>query len=375
MNAPATRAAPAGVSALILRGVVKRFGAVAALDAVDFDVGASERIVILGPTGAGKTTLLRTIAGLETPDSGSVEFAGRDATTLAPSERDVALVFQNFSLYPHLSVRENLEFPLRAPGRALDAAAIRERVEWAAALLRIERLLARPAKHLSGGEMQRVALGRALVRRPKLFLMDEPLTNLDAKLREALRIELLRLFRELKVPVVWVTHDQAEALSMGERVVVLAKGRVLQVGAPREVYLAPSSPAVARQLGQPPINLLPVERRGDHWCAADGTRLLEVAAVDSVRVGDATRAELGIRPEHVAPTGGRYPAEVAVVEDAGPHRILLLRFAGTEIHVVVRRDFAAAPGGTLQPLFDPERALLWPVHSLLWPSREPTPPR
>lgn len=368
MSAPATANAPAAAPALRLRGIVKRFGAVAALDGVDFEVGATERIVVLGPTGAGKTTLLRTIAGLETPEHGTIEFAGRDATALAPSARDVALVFQNFSLYPHLSVRENLEFPLRAPGRALAAAAIKERVEWAAALLRIDKLLTRPAKHLSGGEMQRVALGRALVRRPKLFLMDEPLTNLDAKLREALRIELLHLFRELKVPVVWVTHDQAEALSMGERVVVLSKGRVLQVGAPGEVYLAPSSPAVARQLGQPPINLLEVERRGDHWCAADGTRLVAIAEVDSKRVGAAERATLGIRPEHVAPLGGRHPAEVAVVEDAGPHRILLLRFAGREIHVVVRRDFAAAPGGTLQPLFDP-------VHSLLWPSGETPPPR
>jgi len=288
------------VSALRVRGIVKRFGAHpanVALAGVDFDVGERERVVVLGPTGAGKTTLLRTIAGLETPDAGTLELGGVDATTLAPSARDVALVFQNFSLYPHWSVRGNLEFPLRAPGRALAPAEVRERVQWAAALLRIEKLLDRPAKHLSGGEMQRVALGRALVRRPKLFLMDEPLTNLDAKLREALRVELLRLFQELQVPVVWVTHDQAEALSMGERVVVLAAGRVLQVGTPREVYLSPASPAVARQLGQPPINLLAVERRGDHWCAGDGARLVgdpdEACAVagspTSTRAASATR--------------------------------------------------------------------------------------
>ena len=185
------------MNALRVRGIVKRFGAAAALDGVDFDVGERERVVVLGPTGAGKTTLLRTIAGLETPDAGTLELGGVDATALAPSARDVALVFQNFSLYPHWSVRGNLEFPLRAPGRALAPAEIEARVQWAAALLRIEKLLDRPARHLSGGEMQRVALGRALVRRPKLFLMDEPLTNLDAKLREALRVELLRLFQEL----------------------------------------------------------------------------------------------------------------------------------------------------------------------------------
>jgi len=350
------------VNALRVRGIVKRFGAHpanVALDGVDFDVGERERVVVLGPTGAGKTTLLRTIAGLETPDAGTLELSGVDATTLAPSARDVALVFQNFSLYPHWSVRGNLEFPLRAPGRALAPAEIRERVQWAAALLRIEKLLDRPARHLSGGEMQRVALGRALVRRPKLFLMDEPLTNLDAKLREALRVELLRLFQELQVPVVWVTHDQAEALSMGERVVVLAAGRVLQVGTPREVYLSPASPAVARQLGQPPINLLAVERRGDHWCSGDGARLARVAEVDASRVGDAARARLGIRPEHVAPHGGETPAEVAVVEDAGPHRVLLLHFAGGALHVVVPRDFEAAPGTKLAPRFDPRHALLW----------------
>jgi ABC-type sugar transport system ATPase subunit len=136
---------------------------------------------------------------------------------------------------------------------------------------------------------------------------------------------------------------------------------VLQVGAPREVYLAPSSPAVARQLGQPPINLLQVERRGDHWRAADGTKLAAVADLDATRIGDATRATLGIRPEHVAPIGGRHDAEVAVVEDAGPHRVLLLRFAGTEIHMLVRRDFGAVPGGTLTPLIDPAHALLWPA--------------
>jgi len=347
--------------ALAVRGLCVRFGATAALDRVDFEVGATERLVVLGPTGAGKTTLLRAIAGLQPPGDGSIEIAGRDATALAPAARDVALVFQNFSLYPHQSVRENLAFPLRAPGRGLSSGEIDERVRWAAGLLRMERLLDRPARTLSGGEMQRVALGRALVRRPRLFLMDEPLTNLDAKLREALRIELVRLFRELAVPVVWVTHDQAEALSMGERIVVLSRGTVQQVGTPGDVYLAPASPLVARQLGQPPINVLTVERRGEHWCAADGTPLVRAAGVDASRVGTSPRALLGIRPEHVAPTGGAARAEIAVVEDTGPQRVLLLRFAGATLHVIVARDFPAAPGGPLQPLFDSRRALLWPA--------------
>jgi len=354
---------------LSLRGVTKRFGAggaaVTALDGVDLDVAAGERVVVLGPTGAGKTTLLRAIAGLEPLDGGTITFGasgasgGRDAATLSPAERDVALVFQNFSLYPHLTVRGNLEFPLRAPGRALAASEIRERVQWAAALLRIEKLLDRPAKRLSGGEMQRVAIGRALVRRPKLFLLDEPLTNLDAKLREALRVELVRLFRELGTPVLYVTHDQAEALSIGDRLVVLSRGKAMQSGTPREIYLEPASPEVARQLGQPPINLIPVTRRDDAWVADDGTPIVRAADLSPSRA-TGPRALLGIRPEHVSLDGGCHPASVSVVEDAGPHRVLLLRFAGGELHVTVRRDFPAATGTILLPRIDPARALLWP---------------
>jgi len=349
---------------LALRGVTKRFGvgggAVTALSGIDLDVGAGERVVVLGPTGAGKTTLLRVIAGLEAPEEGRLALGGRDAAPLSPPERDVALVFQNFSLYPHLSVRGNLEFPLRAPGRALPAREIGERVQWAAELLRIGKLLERPAKHLSGGEMQRVAIGRALVRRPRLFLLDEPLTNLDAKLRESLRVELVALFRELGTPVVYVTHDQAEALSIGERIVVLAGGRVLQIGTPRDIYLAPASPEVARQLGQPPVNLLEVVLRGEWWCTREGAPLARAAEIARGGGGRET-ALLGVRPEHVAPAGGAADATVRVVEDAGPHRVLLVRVAGADLRLLVARDFAATPGTTLRPRLDPQRTLLWPA--------------
>jgi multiple sugar transport system ATP-binding protein len=360
---------------LSLRGVSMRYGrasgdgagasAVDALEDVDLDLGAAERLVVLGPTGAGKTTLLRVIAGLETPDRGTIHFGpigtnptdgGRDAADLSPAERDVAFVFQNFSLYPNLTVRGNLEFPLRAPSRRLPDAQIRERVQWAADVLRIARLLDRPARQLSGGEMQRVAIGRALVRRPKLFLLDEPLTNLDAKLREALRVELVALFRELGTPVVYVTHDQAEALSIGERIVVLSRGKVLQVGTPRQIYLEPATPEVARQLGQPSINLIPVVRRDGGWVARDGTPLLR----DPAPVSEGAAAILGIRPEHVDPDGGEHAATVVVVEDAGPHRVLLLHFAGADLHVLVRRDFPIERGATLRPRIQPARALLWP---------------
>jgi len=185
---------------LTVRGVTKTFGRTAALAGIDLTLGKDELLVVLGPTGAGKTTLLRTIAGLEAPSSGAIEMEGADVAPRSPAERDVALVFQNFSLYPDWSVKKNMEFPLRAPGRRLDEKTIAERVERTAAMLKIGHLLERKATRLSGGEMQRVAIGRAIVRRPKLFLMDEPLTNLDAKLREALRVELVSLRRELATP-------------------------------------------------------------------------------------------------------------------------------------------------------------------------------
>jgi multiple sugar transport system ATP-binding protein len=341
--------------ALELRGVAKRFGAVRALAGVDLEVGARELVVVLGPTGAGKTTLLRCIAGLERPDSGSIRIAGGDALDLAPAERDVALVFQNFSLYPSKSVRANLEFPLLAPGRALAAADVAERTTWAAKLLHLEHLLDRPARRLSGGEMQRVAIGRAIVRRPRLFLMDEPLSNLDAKLREELRVELRELARELGTPAVWVTHDQAEALSMADRVVVLDGGAVLQVGTPEEIYFAPISPLVARQLGSPPINVVDVRRVEGEWRARDGTALCR-AAPDAPE-----RARLGFRPELVAPEGGANEALVEVVEDVGPARVLLLRWAGEEVHLLVARDRAVRPGDRIRPRIDPALAIVWPL--------------
>ncbi len=334
---------------LVLRDLAKSFGPVAALRSVSLSVGPDELLVVLGPTGAGKTTLLRTIAGLETPDSGRVEMAGRDVTNAAPAERDVALVFQNFSLYPDRTVRGNLEFPLRAPGRGLSKAEIAERVEWAARLLRIERLLDRKSNRLSGGEMQRVAIGRAIVRRPRLFLMDEPLTNLDAKLREGLRVELTCLRRELGIPMVFVTHDQDEALSMGDRVVVLQEGRVLQTGTPEEVYRRPANPEVARQLGQPSINLIEV----DSGTAAGGVRIPGAAAAPGPHLA-------GIRPEDLRPRGGAHRGVVQVVEDVGASQILLVDWSGTTIHILTSKAEAFRPGDEVHPQPDPDGVIAGP---------------
>ena len=346
--------APLEPGLLSIRGLTKSFGSLRALDGVDLDVGAGEFVVVLGPTGAGKTTLLRAIAGLEAPDGGVIRFAGQDAAGLAPAERDVALVFQNFSLYPGRSVRANLEFPLLAPRRGLSPAQVAERVDWAAKLLHIDHLLERPSRQLSGGEMQRVAIGRAIVRRPRLFLMDEPLTNLDAKLREELRVELRELARGLGTPVLWVTHDQAEALSMADRVAVLSAGQILQTAAPLEVYLRPVSPQVARLLGSPPMNVVEAQRRDAWWCAPDGTPLC------SAQLSAPVRARLGFRPEHVVQGGGPSEAIVRVVEDVGPVKIAVLEWAGAPVHMQVEKSSGLVVGARVRPLVDPGRLVIWP---------------
>ena len=338
--------------ALELQSLGKRFGRLEALRGIDLEVGADELLVVLGPTGAGKTTLLRAIAGLEEVDEGRIIFQGEDIGHAAPAGRDMAFVFQNFSLYPDWSVRRNMEFPLRAPGRDMVPSAIAERVEWAASLLQIDALLERPAVQLSGGEMQRVAIGRAIVRQPRLFLLDEPLTNLDAKLRQTLRLELVVLRRNLGIPMIYVTHDQAEALSMGDRIAVLAQGRLLQVGTPEEVYLNPASPVVARQLGQPAINILAVRWQNGTWVSDAGVAIMPAVQGEAAML-------LGVRPEDIAPLGGRRAGTIQVVEDTGPTWILLVDWAGVQIHIVTAKDRTWRPGDEIYPLVDARRAILW----------------
>lgn len=339
--------------AVRVHGISKRFGPIEALHDISLDVYADELLVILGPTGAGKTTLLRTLAGLEPADSGRIEFGGEDVTHAAPAARDVSLVFQNFSLYPDWSVRRNLEFPLRAPSRVESAQEIRERVDSVAGMLRITDLLPRRASLLSGGEMQRVAIGRAIVRRPRLFLMDEPLTNLDAKLRETLRVELTLLRRELKTPMIYVTHDQAEALSMADRVVVLSCGRILQTGTAREIYEQPRSPTVARQLGYPAINVMTAHRQDSNLVADDGTILVQEAPAS------ADHCEIGVRPENITLSGGSANATVEVVEDIGTGKIILAQWAGQHIHILAPSTSSTAPGDVIHPKIDAARVAVW----------------
>ncbi|CAO3429912.1 ABC transporter ATP-binding protein [Azospirillum endophyticum] len=285
---------------VVLNGVSRRYGATAAVEDISLTVGDGELVVLLGPTGAGKTTTLRLVAGLERPDVGTVSIGGCPMTDVPPAGRDVAFVFQQFSLYPHLTVFDNLAFPLRSPLHREPESAIRARVQEVAALLRIDHKLANRATRLSGGEMQRVAIGRALVRRPAAYLMDEPLSSLDAKLRAELRLELKRIKDELGATILYVTHDQIEAMTLATRIGVLDHGRLVQTGTPREVYERPRNIHVAGRLGTPAINLIPAGLLPDPD-APPGTHTVG-ARTEHLRIGAAGphgRPALVRRVEHL----------------------------------------------------------------------------
>lgn len=297
-----------------LEGVTKSFGEVTAVKDLDLVIGDGEFVVLLGPTGAGKTTTLRLVAGLERPDTGTVRIGGGDVTADDPSMRDVCFVFQQYSLYPHYSVYENLAFPLKAPGRSLSPAEIDRRVREVAAMLRIEDKLKNKATQLSGGEMQRVSIGRALVRQPTIFLMDEPLSSLDAKLRDGLRVELKRIQRDLGATILYVTHDQLEAMTLADRIGILDQGRLVQVGDPREVYERPANIYAARRLGSPQINLLP-------------PGLLPASE------GPAGTQQVGVRPEDVRiHTANGVEAEVLTVEHLGVETVVLMQVGDSHVH-------------------------------------------
>jgi multiple sugar transport system ATP-binding protein len=307
---------------IALDEITKRFKNIVALQDVSFDVRDGEFFVLLGPTGAGKTTTLRIVAGLEKQESGSVHFDGASVDGLSPAARDVAFVFQQYSLYPNMSVYDNLAFPLRSPLRRLPEADIKIRVTAAAEILRISHLLERKTAHLSGGEMQRVSIGRAIVRNPQVFLMDEPLSNLDAKLREALRIELEHIQKTQHSTTLYVTHDQVEALTLADRIAVLRQGRIIQIGPPQEIYDRPATLFVAQLVGAPRINLLPARR-------ANGAIQVENADLRIPVQEGATlppTLTLGVRPEDVHPTSdGEFTGELGLIEPLGVETILHIR--------------------------------------------------
>jgi multiple sugar transport system ATP-binding protein len=298
-----------------LKGVSKRFGQNLAVDGIDLTIANGEFVVLLGPTGAGKTTTLRLIAGLERPDAGSIFVGHRDVTRAEPAERDVAFVFQQYSLYPHLSVFDNLAFPLRSPSRGVAEHDIKKRIEQVAETLRIAGKLKNRATELSGGEMQRVAIGRALVRRPAVYLMDEPLSSLDAKLRADLRLELKHIQQDLGATILYVTHDQIEAMTMANRIGILNGGRLVQIGTPREIYESPKNLYVAARLGQPAINLLPAGLLPDE------------------RMPAAART-IGARTEHfhiARTTNGKSHATVDWIEHLGDQRHLHVTMDGHKL--------------------------------------------
>ena len=306
-----------------LKNVTKRFKDKVAVDNLSIDIADGEFIVLLGPTGAGKTTTLRQVAGLDNPDEGEIRINGHNMAGLAPAARDVAFVFQQYSLYPHLSVYDNLAFPLRSPIRKTPEDEIKRRVTAIAEMLRIPHKLNNKSTQLSGGEMQRVAIGRALVREPAIYLMDEPLSSLDAKLRSDLRVELKRVQMEMGATILYVTHDQIEAMTMANRIGVIENGKMIQLGSPREIYENPTSIYVAQRLGQPQINLLP-EGFLNNGAAPKGTKTI---GVRTEHMGVAKKADGQGRVDWVEHLGDQNRLHVMV----GERRITTLASPDTDL--------------------------------------------
>jgi multiple sugar transport system ATP-binding protein len=322
---------------LELDRISRRFGANAVLREVSLEVAGAEFLTVIGPSGCGKSTLLRVAAGLLEPDSGEVRLDGACVNGWEPSRRDVAMVFQNYALYPHLTVERNLSFPLE--NARLARATVRARVRESAELLGLSGLLGRKPAELSGGQMQRVALGRAIVRNPRYFLFDEPLSNLDPGLRGELRGEIAALQRRLAIPTLYVTHDQAEALSLGSRVCVLCEGRVEQVASPREVWERPASTRVATLLGSPAMNLLRLP-------LAQGRVQLGAWSCQAPPLPGESEVVLGLRPHELAP-GGDLALEVAWVEEQGDRRVVEGILGTQRLRAAGAFPGTSAAGGTL----------------------------
>jgi ABC-type sugar transport system ATPase subunit len=320
------------MASIELSKVAKRYGDTLVLEELSLEIKDGELIVLVGPSGCGKTTLLRMIAGLLEPSSGNIKIDGRDVTHVAPGERDVAMVFQSYALYPHMTVRDNIAFPLKV--RRRPASEIDRRVNEVAKLLSIDPLLGRKPAQLSGGQRQRVAMGRAIVREPKAFLFDEPLSNLDAALRGRMRGEIASLHRRLGATMVYVTHDQHEAMTLADRLVLLNKGRIEQMGKPLDVYRLPQTRFVAEFIGSPPMNFVPVEQKAGALHGAGFAVPLSAAGVRAGRLPE--RLLLGIRPEALRVRAGNEAtptlrADVDWIERTGSDGFLYARIGVTSI--------------------------------------------
>jgi len=348
------------MASLTVRGITKAFGKIRVLSSVDLYVEDGEFCVLLGPSGCGKSTLLNIIAGLIPQDDGSVLFSGQPVDHLSPRERDVAMVFQSYALYPHMTVAENLSFGLRM--RGVDKPIIKERLQEAAQLLGIEELLQRKPRELSGGQRQRVAMGRALVRRPSLFLLDEPLSNLDARLRANVRIELKRIHRQIKGTIVYVTHDQVEAMTLGDKVVVMGKGRMHQIGTPEAIYSRPADRFVATFLGSPEMNLyrgkVVIKDGLPHFQGAGF--LLDLAGLQLDSTLD--DVELGIRPEDIAiaPEASLRPnVTVEMISNTGSEKYIHARLGNEPLTLRALKDASLKQGDVIPLDIDPAKVHLF----------------
>jgi multiple sugar transport system ATP-binding protein len=345
------------MASVSLKAITKRFGNIVALDRVDLHVEDGEFCVLLGPSGCGKSTLLNIIAGLTPQDEGTVLLDGQPVDRLTPRERDVAMVFQSYALYPHMTVSQNMSFGLRM--RGVPRPIIHKRVLETARLLGIEDLMDRKPRELSGGQRQRVAMGRALVRQPKVFLLDEPLSNLDARLRSSVRLELKRLHRQIKGTIVYVTHDQVEAMTLGDRVVVMRDGKVHQIDRPETIYAYPANTFVATFIGSPEMNLYRgrlMDRDGRLYFEGSGFSLdLGGLQLDT----QANEVELGIRPEDIEIGQGRgaafLQAKVEMLSNVGSEKYVHATLGQEGITVRVSKDAAFEPGQVIPLTIDPHR--------------------
>src|SRR4051794_41452920 len=323
----------AGVS---FREVVKTFGKTRVLHGISLDISDGEFVVLVGPSGCGKSTLVRMLAGLEDITGGTIAIDGRVVNDVDSKDRDIAMVFQSYALYPHMTVRDNMGFSLKL--RNEKQALIDERVATAAKILNLEPYLGRYPRELSGGQRQRVAMGRAIVRDPKVFLFDEPLSNLDAKLRVAMRTEIKALHQRLKTTTVYVTHDQIEAMTMADRIAVMNEGRIEQLGGPLELYDRPANLFVAQFIGSPAMNIF------DGAARSGAAEALGVRWPATGRAADGQRVRYGIRPEPLEPAGSGIPAEVTVVEPMGAETEIVAKVGEASLTVMLRGRANAGPG-------------------------------
>jgi multiple sugar transport system ATP-binding protein len=342
------------MASVVIRDVRKAFGTTAVIHGVNVTIDDGEFVVLVGPSGCGKTTLLRMVAGLENITRGEIRIGDRVVNNLPPKERDIAMVFQNYALYPHMTVRANMAFSLKLRGAPVDE--IDTRVKRAAEILGLTQLLDRFPRQLSGGQRQRVAMGRAIVRNPQVFLFDEPLSNLDAKLRVQMRMEIKELHQRLRTTTVYVTHDQIEAMTMADKIVVMHNGLVEQIGAPLDLYDRPENIFVAGFIGSPAMNMIPGHIRANGGISFEGRDGVRFPLADAPAASDGKPAIFGVRPEHFTLAEDGAEAQVQIVEPTGSEIQIVAKLGGTDVIAVFRERHKIKPGDKIR--LKPDRRMV-----------------